>query len=62
MYKWEDLGYISILDNERFILDAPHIMKHQDKYFLFFARVDDTVSMVKRIYLAESEEIVGPYK
>jgi len=62
MLEWEDLGHISILDNENAILDAPHIMKHEGKYYLFFAKVDDRISLTKRIYLAESEEITGPYR
>lgn len=62
LLEWEDLGHISILDNENTILDAPHIMKQHGEYFLFFARVDDKISLTKRIYLAKSEEITGPYK
>jgi len=62
MLEWEDLGNIPILDNECVVLDAPHIMEHKDKYYLFFSKVDDVISLTKRIYLAESEEITGPYR
>jgi len=62
LLEWEDLDYISILGNESVILDAPHIMKHHGEYFIFFAKVDDKISLTKRIYLAESKEITGPYR
>jgi len=60
--EYEDLGPVSILGNERAMLDAPHIMKHHGEYFIFFARVDDKISLTKRIYLAKSDEITGPYR
>jgi predicted GH43/DUF377 family glycosyl hydrolase len=62
LLEWEDIGDISIHGNEKTILDAPHIMEMHGEYFIFFARVDDKISLTKRIYLAESEEITGPYK
>jgi predicted GH43/DUF377 family glycosyl hydrolase len=62
LLEWEDLGKISILGNERAILDAPHTMEHEGKYYLFFSKVDDKIFLMKRIYLAESEEITGPFR
>jgi predicted GH43/DUF377 family glycosyl hydrolase len=62
MLEWEDLGLILIHGNEKFILDAPHIMKQNDGYYLFFSRVDDSTTLMKRIYVAYSDNVEGPYK
>jgi predicted GH43/DUF377 family glycosyl hydrolase len=61
LLEWHDLGLVQILGCGSSILDAPHLIKYEGKYYLFFAKVDNTVLMTKRIYLAVSENVEGPF-
>jgi predicted GH43/DUF377 family glycosyl hydrolase len=61
LLKWNNLGLVQILGCKSSILDAPHLIKYEDKYYLFFTKVDNPVFMTKRIYLAESENVRGPF-